>query len=71
MKDPLMANSRGAALLAAAAIGLMDVNKIGEAVEIEQRYEPQERNRRLFDERFEIFTELYKRNKPLFHRLNS
>lgn len=70
VKEPLMANSRGTAMLALMALGILDLDKAAEAVEIKKEFFPNKANKALYDERFEIFMDIYNRNKPIFARLN-
>lgn len=70
VEQPLMANSRGAAMLALLALGKMNLEDISNAVSIKKEYLPQEKHRKLYDERFEIFLKIYKQNKKIFSRLN-
>jgi xylulokinase len=68
--EPILANSRGSALLALCALGLMDVNKIGDTVKVKKEFQPNHTHRHLYEERFEIFKKYYAKNKGIFARLN-
>lgn len=70
VKDPVQANARGAAFIAAVGLGLIDFKDIPEHIQFKQIFEPDSGNRALYDERFEIFVEIYKRNKDIYKRLN-
>jgi xylulokinase len=70
MHEPLMANSRGAALLALLALNMIDIDGVAHAVQVKKEYLPDAANRALYDERFQIFTDIYKNNKSIFRRLN-
>ncbi|MBK7147931.1 MAG: FGGY-family carbohydrate kinase [Bacteroidetes bacterium] len=70
VKEPLMANSRGTAMLALMALGILDLDKAAAAVEVKKEFLPNKANKALYDERFEIFMDIYNRNKPIFARLN-
>ncbi|MCW5907369.1 MAG: FGGY-family carbohydrate kinase [Chitinophagales bacterium] len=70
VKEPLMANSRGTAMLALMALGMMDADTAAKAVEINKVFEPNKQNKTLYDERFERFVEIYNRNKPIWMKLN-
>jgi xylulokinase len=70
MKEPLTANSRGAALLALVSLGLMKVEDISNSVEVNQVFTPNPANRKLYDERFKIYTDIYEKNKGIFAILN-
>jgi xylulokinase len=70
MKEPLMANSRGTAMLALLALGHLDVNAAAEAVEMNKTFEPNPANRSLYAELFSVYVDIYNKNKPIFARLN-
>lgn len=69
--DPMKANARGAAFIGAVGLGLMSFEDAARRVTIESVFEPDAGNARLYDERFGIFTELYRRLAPLYRRLNA
>ncbi len=71
MKEPLMANSRGTALLALLALNLTDLETISETVPHQMEFIPNPNHRALYDERFHIFLEIYNKNKGIFARLNA
>jgi xylulokinase len=68
--EPVLANARGTAFQAALALGHLTVDEIPTLVPVARTYEPDSRNRRLYDELFQEFLTLYKTNKSLFARLN-
>jgi len=70
MKDPLMSNSRGTAILALLAMGMMDMDEVSKVVEPKKVFEPDKANRAVYDEMFGRFVEIYNRNKPLYLKLN-
>lgn len=70
MKDPLMSNSRGTAILALLALKYIDLDKVSQVVEAQRVYEPNEKNRALYDEMFGRFVEIYNKNKPIYAKLN-
>ncbi len=70
VNEPVLANARGAAFQAALALGHLTVEEIPALVPVARTYEPDSRNRGLYDELFHEFLALYKANKPLFARLN-
>ncbi len=70
VKEPLMANSRGTAMLGWMAIGRMGIEEAAKSVEINKVFTPNPAHRALYDERFERFVEIYNRNKPIFEKLN-
>jgi len=70
MKNPVMANSQGAAYLAALAMGNLTVNEISNIREVEREFIPKPENRAIYDELFAEFLIFYKKNKKAFKRLN-
>jgi xylulokinase len=69
-RDPVKANARGAAFIAAVGLGLLRFEDVPDLVEVERSYEPDRANRGLYDDLFGTFTELHKRLAPLYRRLN-
>ncbi len=63
--EPIRANARGAALLAAVALGHVRADQIGTKVAITRTYQPDPTTRALHDERFDQFCSLYKANKKV------
>ena len=70
VKDPIQANLRGAALLAAVALGYLTYDDIAGRVQIDHTYEPNPDNRGIYDELFTEFVDIYRRNKKFYARLN-
>jgi len=68
--DPIYANARGAAWIAAVGLGEIQFSDISELVQFKCTYEPQPQNRSLYDDRFEVFQQIYKQMKPVYKRLN-
>jgi len=64
------ANAAGAALAAFTALGELHVDDIPRIVKIAATYEPNNQNRRVYDEQFREFLEFYKRMRPIYRRLN-
>jgi xylulokinase len=71
MKEPLMANSRGTAMLALLSLNLIDIEGVANAIKVNKEFLPNNANRGLYDERFRIFTEIYNKNKSIFAKLNN
>jgi xylulokinase len=69
--DPVYANARGAAWVAAAGLGEIKFTDIPKLVEIKKSYTPNTANRILYDERFGLFTTIYKQMKGVYKKLNS
>lgn len=70
VKDPVLANLRGAGFLAAVALGYITFNDIPGRIQIANTYEPDPRNRKLYDELYMEFIEIYNKNKAIYKRLN-
>ena len=68
--DPIYANARGAAWIAAAGMGEIQFNDISSLVQIRKIYQPLPQNRALYDDRFETFKLIYKQMKSVYQRLN-
>jgi len=69
-EDPIQANLKGAALLAAAALGYITYDEIPAFVSINRTYTPNPQNRAIYDELFGEFINIYKANKKIYARLN-
>jgi xylulokinase len=69
--DPVNANARGAAMLAAVALGELTFDEVPGRVTVTQRYEPEHSTQPLYDARFAEFTGLYRRNRKAYARLNA
>ena len=70
MAQPLEAGARGAAALALVGRGQLTFPQFGQAVRVEARYQPNGANRAIYDELFAELTDLYKRNRVAYARLN-
>jgi xylulokinase len=68
--DPIYANARGAAWIAAVGLGEIKFEDVSQLVKFKRTYSPQAQNRALYDERFDIFKKIYKQMKNIHHRLN-
>jgi len=71
VKDPILANVRGAALIASLAMRTVSLDDIAAHVEVERVFKPDPAHRRVYDELFEVFLDLHKQNKRIFARLNA
>lgn len=68
--DPVQANARGVAILAAVALGLASFDTIGEDVALAHTYEPNPANRPTYDRMFTAYLKIYKQNRGIYARLN-
>jgi len=70
MEEPRLANARGAALIAAVALGRLRWEDIPGRTRFAATYEPNPDNRATYDELFTEFLNIYKNNKQMYARLN-
>jgi xylulokinase len=70
MKHPVMANSQGAAYLAALALGNLTQDEIVNIREVEKEFTPDPKVRTTYDRLFKEFVLFYHANKKAFMRLN-
>jgi xylulokinase len=68
--DPLYANARGAAWIAAVGLDEIGFSDFPQLVQFKQSYQPQPHNRVLYEDKFEIFQQIYKQMKDIYHHLN-
>ncbi|HEX9065189.1 MAG TPA: FGGY-family carbohydrate kinase [Streptosporangiaceae bacterium] len=68
--DPVNAGVRGAAMLAAVALGELTFDDVPDRVAVEASYRPDPAHAELYDRLFGEFTGLYKRNRRAHVRLN-
>ena len=67
---PVYANACGAAWIGAVGLGEIGFNDIPGLVQFKRLYEPQQANTSIYDERFAIFTRIYRQMKGIYHQLN-
>jgi xylulokinase len=70
VRDPIQANARGAAWIAAAGLGEIAFGDVPGLVGVDREYAPDPAARAVYDERYGAFLELHRRLKPLYRRLN-
>lgn len=70
VQAPVQANTRGAGLLAALALGELTTAELADSVPITQTYIPNPQTRATYDRLFAAFVKLYQQNQRLYHRLN-
>jgi xylulokinase len=71
VKDPVQANARGAAWIAAVGLGEIAFSDVPNLTELRHVYQPQAQHRAVYDEGFAVFTQLYRQLRPVYHRLNA
>ncbi len=70
VKDPIQANSRGAAYIASVGLGYIQFKDIAKHIQIKQEYRPNPDNRKIYDELFREYLNIYKNNIKMYERLN-
>jgi sugar (pentulose or hexulose) kinase len=70
VQNPIQSNLRGAAFLAAVALGYLSFDDISSRFQIAYTYTPKPENRKIYDELYREFVSVYKRNKGIYARLN-
>jgi xylulokinase len=71
VKDPIEVNARGAAFIAAEALGLLKFEDLQKQVEFETVYTPNPANRGIYDKIFGEFVTYYQQTKDVYKRLNA
>ena len=71
VKDPIEVNARGAAFIAAEALGMLKFSDLQKHVEFETVYTPNPANRGIYDKIFGEFVTYYQQTKDIYKRLNS
>ena len=70
LKDPIQANARGAAFIAAAGLGEIALSEVPRFVEFKRKYEPIAEHRAVYDDRFRTFVDIYEQMKGIYGSLN-
>jgi xylulokinase len=70
-EDPVMANARGAALQASAALGRLTWDEVADSVPMARTFRPNPGNRAVYDTQFREFLNLYKATRKIHARLNA
>ncbi|MGA2111103.1 MAG: FGGY-family carbohydrate kinase [Anaerolineales bacterium] len=68
--DPILANARGAAFIAAVGLGHIRFDDLPGLVHHRNIFQPNPRNRDLYDELFANYLSIYNKTKGIFARLN-
>jgi len=71
VKDPVMANARGAGLIGAAALGKLRFDEVPGLVPIEKTWQPEPKHRRAYDAMFAEFENVYRSTSKVCARLNA
>jgi xylulokinase len=67
--DPVNANARGAGMLAAAALKQVSFEEMSERIPISARFDPDPKNRALYDDSFREFVATYRRERKAHERM--
>lgn len=70
VSDPIQVNARGAAFIAAQALGLLQFADLQKQVAFETVYTPNPANRAIYDKIFTEFVTYYHQTKDIYKRLN-
>jgi xylulokinase len=70
VRDAIQANARGAAFIGAVGLGLLRFGDVPDLVHFKRVYEPRPEHRDLYDERYDVFLEIYRQMKGIYRRLN-
>lgn len=70
MAEPVLANGRGAALIASVGIGAVEWDEIPDLVQVEHTYQPNQALREVYDKQYAAFRDLYRGTKRLSSRHN-
>ncbi|MBW2635203.1 MAG: xylulose kinase, partial [Deltaproteobacteria bacterium] len=71
VKDPIQTNARGAAFIASVGLGYMTFEEIPQHIKIQHTFEPNPDNRQIYDDLFDVYLKIYKKNKDIFKQLNA
>ena len=70
VRDPIYANVRGAAWIAAVGLGEIAFNDVPNLIEIKETYVPNPVNSKQYNEKFEAFVQIYKQMKGVYKEIN-
>lgn len=70
VKDAVQANVRGVALLAGVSLGKFKFKDISSRVAVQKTYQPNPANRKIYDELYAEFKNIYQAHKEIHKRLN-
>ena len=71
VQDPIQANARGAAFIAGVGLGAVGFGDVPQLVSFKQVYQPVAQHRTVYDDRYEVFVEIYQQMKGVYRKLNS
>jgi xylulokinase len=68
--EPICANARGAAWIGAVGLGEMEFSQVAGLIQFKRIYEPLPKNQKVYDERFQVYKQIYRQMKGIYRRLN-
>ncbi|MDA8344640.1 MAG: FGGY-family carbohydrate kinase [Thermaerobacter sp.] len=68
--EPLQANVRGAATIAAVALGLSSFEEAAQRIGVAKTFEPRAETRAVYDRAFAAYQDIYRQNRRIYARLN-
>lgn len=71
LAHPRLASSLGVASLARVRLGWTDFGTLARETAIQDTFDPNPANRRLYEDRFATFKDIFRRNRPVFKHLNN
>ena len=71
VRDPIQANARGAAWIAAAGLGEIAFSDVPGLVEFDGEFVPSAAAAEVYDARYRTFLEIHKQMRPVYRRINS
>ena len=69
--DPIQTNARGSAFIASVGLGYMAFDDIPKYIKIRNTFEPNPDNRRIYDDLYGAYLDIYKKNKSIHKKLNA
>ena len=70
VEDPIQANARGAAMIAAVGLGEISFSDVSKLVRFSRIFEPNPANRAVYDRGFEVFKKLHRKSREICRDLN-
>jgi xylulokinase len=70
VQDPMQANGRGASFIASVGLGYISFEEIPKLIKYTNVFHPNPANRKIYDELFREFVNIYRNNKSIYKRLN-
>lgn len=70
VQDPIQANARGAAFIAGVGLAAIGFGDVPQLVKFKHTYQPTPEHRAVYDDRYDVFVEIYRQLKGVYRRLN-